>query len=211
MKPATLAALLKGDIENAIIAETPGGIEAQEARGQRDFVASESLPIECNYCTHEQLGEMGIVFGDPIDDLFVAVQLPEGWKKVPTEHSMGSNLLDDRGRKRASIFYKAAFYDRSAFISLTRRFSYSVDPVCGWDDPDYKKHEWHCIVTDCGEIIWASDKRVEPEPEYSQSDVNEERLAWLDWSDRKARLRKLGLAWLEEHYPNWEDPLAYWD
>lgn len=210
MKPSTLAALLAGDLENAIISETPSGIEAQGARGQKDFVADETLPIKCNFCKRGELEEMGIVFGDPVDDLFVEVQLPEGWEKVPTSHSMWSELVDEKGRKRASIFYKAAFYDRDAFIGTTLRFSRSVDPVCGWGEPDYKKHEWHCVVTDCGEVVWASDKRVEPEPEYPRPFTEEHRLAWLAWSDRKDALSKLGDGWLASHYPDWQDPSAYW-
>ena len=118
MNPATFRALLNGDLKNAITASTPGGIEAQEAAGQKEFVASESLPKETNGCTREQLEGMGIQFGADIDDLFVSVKLPDGWRKIPTGHSMWSDLVDDKVQKGASIFYKAAFYDRSAFISV---------------------------------------------------------------------------------------------
>lgn len=201
---------MQGDIENVIVSETPGGIEAQEAQGQQDFVASETLPIKCNYCTREQLGQMGIVFGEPVDNLFIECQLPKGWKKIPTDHSMWSKLVDAKGRERASIFYKAAFYDRDAFIGLSCRFSHRVEPVCGYDSPDYRKHEWHCVVTDCGEIVWTSDRRVEPKPEYNLKD-EEKRSAWRDWSDRKEALNELGRDWLASHYPDWQDPLAYWD
>ena len=34
---------------------------------------------------------------------------------------MWSDLLDDKGVKRGSIFYKAAFYDRSAFLRLKEK------------------------------------------------------------------------------------------
>ena len=39
ISPAAIRALAEGDIENFFVAATPGGIEAQEARGQRAFVA----------------------------------------------------------------------------------------------------------------------------------------------------------------------------
>lgn len=42
------------------------------------------------------------------------VELPDGWKKVGTNHDMHSDLVDETGKVRASIFYKAAFYDRRA-------------------------------------------------------------------------------------------------
>ena len=116
--PAAVMAALKGDLSNAIIAATPGGIEAQEAQGQQNFVNSTTLPIKCNFGNREQFEKMGIVFGEPVDDLFCDVQLPQGWRKERTDHSMWSNLLDDQGRIRASIFYKAAFYDRDAFLSI---------------------------------------------------------------------------------------------
>ncbi len=112
---AFLMALLNGDDENAMVAATPGGIEAQEARGQQQFVNTSTLPIEVRNGTYEA---HGITVGEPVDDLFVSVTLPDGWKKVPTSHSMWSDLIDEQGRVRASIFYKAAFYDRSAFASL---------------------------------------------------------------------------------------------
>src|SRR6185436_8068032 len=47
-------------------------------------------------------------------------------KKIATDHSMYTDLVDDKGRVRASIFYKAAFYDRKADISFKRRFSIRV-------------------------------------------------------------------------------------
>lgn len=202
MKPSTLRALLEGDLENAVISEMPGGIEAQEARGQRDFIASESLPKDFNVGTREQLESMGVVFGDSIDDLFIEVQLPDGWKKVPTNHSMWSDLVDDEGRKRAAIFYKAAFYDRRAHIDLIKRYTYEVRPVKGWDASDYWKGEWCCVVTDGGEIIWKSDKHLEPEP----SDKDK----FIEWYDAKKSLGELGREWLELHYPDWNDLTSYW-
>lgn len=42
--PAAIVAALAGDTSNALAAMTPGGIEAQEAAGQRALVASTTLP-----------------------------------------------------------------------------------------------------------------------------------------------------------------------
>lgn len=93
----------------------PGMIEASEAHGQRELAASSQLPTQ-------GLSELATKFGIEIvgpsqgDGLFTDVRLPAGWQVKPTEHSMWSDLIDDTGTKRASIFYKAAFYDRDAFI-----------------------------------------------------------------------------------------------
>lgn len=118
MKAATFGALTKGDLKNAIIAATPGGIEQQEADGQKEFVGNSVLPFVFNSGTKEHLEAAGVVFGEKIDELFQAVQLPEGWHKKATDHSMWSELIDEHGKKRASIFYKAAFYACSAFINV---------------------------------------------------------------------------------------------
>ena len=115
--PAMLEAKRRG---LGAAAWTPDAIEASEAAGQRELAkAATRLPIESNAIVpRERVSELtGIIFGEPFDDLFVNVTLPNGWRIVPTEHAMWSDLLNDSGEKVAAIFYKAAFYDRSARIS----------------------------------------------------------------------------------------------
>lgn len=116
--PAAFAAALNGDMANAIVAMTPGGIEAQEAAGQAAMAKSKDrLPCDGDWIA---LQEMGVVRGEKVDEIFYRAVLPEGWKIVPTDHSMWSDLVDASGTKKASIFYKAAFYDRRASISVVR-------------------------------------------------------------------------------------------
>ena len=117
-------------------------IKRQEERGQANFVNSTTLPRAMKgECNRSVLETMGVVFKDEADDLFVNVELPKGWKKVAEDHDMWSKLVDDQGRERASIFYKADFHDRSAHISLSRRFSASYEPEDEYkSDLDYKKH-----------------------------------------------------------------------
>jgi hypothetical protein len=96
-----------------------GGIEAQEQRGQDELVRSEVLPAKGDW---EELTKLGFVKGEPVngDPLFVHAKLPAGWKKKGSDHAMWSYVLDEKGEERASIFYKAACYDRDAFISITK-------------------------------------------------------------------------------------------
>jgi hypothetical protein len=119
--PAALTALLNGETENFIAASTPGGIEAQEARGQRDLCSSSKLPKRFNGCSRSDFESMGIIFGDEADDIFTNVTLPPSWQIRATDHSMWSELVDDAGEVRADIFYKAAFYDRSANITVRQK------------------------------------------------------------------------------------------
>jgi hypothetical protein len=120
---------------------------------------------------------------------------------------MWSYLVDEKGRERAAIFYKAAFYDRDAHISITSRYSYSVEPACGYEDENYQSSEWIGVVKDAGKAIWQSPVRVPPEPKYNQ----ENREPWRAWYDSKQELGDELSQWLSEHYPDWQNPTAYWE
>jgi hypothetical protein len=120
LSPAAKAALDKGDVVNFLVAITPGGIEAQEKRGQVAQAVVSTLPRKG---THDRAPweALGFKFGavdNNSDKLFVEVEFPPGWYKRPTDHSLWTDVIDDKGRKRASIFYKAAFHDCDAFVRL---------------------------------------------------------------------------------------------
>lgn len=190
--PAALAAAARGDMEDAIAASTPGGILAQEAAGQRMLVDSGALlPKRTTGIgdgpTREQItAETGIVFGDDKDDLFVNVTLPAGWKIEATGHSMWSKVLDANGIERAEIFYKAAFYDRSAHCYFHQRFNY---------ENDYAEPIASIFVKDrkTGQVV------------YTAGTVTSEQYSLREELYGGAR------TWLEKHYPNYRDPFAYWE
>src|SRR5690606_27100508 len=104
-------------------------IVAQSRAGPSSFVNSDPLPREMSAEVELALETAGVVFGAPVpgDDLFVYVTLPEGWTRQGTSHDMHSDLLDNKGRKRAGIFYKAAFYDRRADLRVIPRFTLCQD------------------------------------------------------------------------------------
>lgn len=185
--PAAIGALARGDLENFLVAATPGGIEAQEAAGQATFCAKQILPKELRHVTREQLEAIGFKFGTDHDDIFVNATLPAGWTKKASDHSMWSYLLDAKGRKRASIFYKAAFYDRSASMSMDCR--YSLSRYEKGSDSDRTR-------------ICALDGNTEIKDfgEYALGDRN-----------RRDVLEFEANTWMNEHYPNRDDAFAYWD
>jgi hypothetical protein len=168
----------------------------QEARGQRELVASEVLPVQMGPEDRAALEGSGVKFigvvsGDPI---FQHVELPSGWKKVPTDHSMWSELLDDKGRKRARIFYKAAFYDRSAGLHACSRFVIERDYDRGSDVCAYNVTDNGTIVESCAAVDY---------PENGED--------WQARLDADEKARSYAEAWLTERYPNWRDGSAYWD
>ena len=102
----------------------PAAIETQEADGQRELCESSQLPkLSQDYDPEDQktiYKSLGIkVLDEQSDDpLFYDVILPGGWKIKSTEHSIWSDLYNDKNEIIGSIFYKAAFYDRRASFNL---------------------------------------------------------------------------------------------
>jgi hypothetical protein len=110
-----------------ILAEAMGGkstsqiITDMEAAGQRQLVTSSQLPTEIQRPGRDAGFEaLGFTFGERVDGdtLFRPATLPAGWVKRGSDHDMWSYIDDELGRERVAMFYKAAFYDRSAFMRL---------------------------------------------------------------------------------------------
>jgi len=106
-----------------------GAIVAMEKRGQAELVNSDRLPTKLGTYSDEtdaKYAALGFTFGepDPADPMFRPATLPQGWARQRSDHDMWSFLVDQHGRRRVAIFYKAAFYDRSAFMRLVSRREY---------------------------------------------------------------------------------------
>lgn len=185
------------NLVEVFISAMPGGIERQEARGQEELCTTDVLPKDC---PRSVLESYGIKFGTDHDELFVNVTLPAGWKKQATDHSMHSDLLDNKGRKRAGIFYKAAFYDRKAGLHLVGRYSVDCYESCDKDGTPKKFGEhthFQTVARDGKTVLESFGLRFEA---YSK-----ENRALQDAQSAAA------CAWLNERFPNWEDRAAYWD
>jgi hypothetical protein len=200
-------------LAEAMVCGASNAIENQEARGQVHLSTSDVLPIDCNRQDRGVFERMGIVFQEPVDDLFVRVDLPAGWKKVPCNHPMWTDLVDNLGRKRAVIFYKAAFYDRSAHMNALIRLAYMTQPEGGYTD-DFaadKLKPRECVVLDAATdgVLWRMV--IAPEPPYRACDDDPEaRQAWLAWQEKRSYMEFLAEKWLNQNYPDWRDPAAYW-
>lgn len=174
----------------------PGGIEAQEAAGQSEFCATDVLP---KVCPRKELEAFGVKFGTDHDDLFVNVTLPAGWKKNATDHSMHSDLLDEKGRKRASIFYKAAFYDRKADMYLTPRYRVNRYQESDADgnrleyEPSRRPTHFIICVMDCETVLHTIGHRLQDDYKVGNEHA------------------KAGEAWVAERFPDWKNATAYWD
>jgi hypothetical protein len=178
-----------------IMGGNPGAIEAQEAQGQKELVASSQLPRKCNSPRNidlkRQYKEMGIKVNDSDGDpLFFDAVLPKGWELRSTDHDMWNGLFDDKGRERATIFYKAAFYDRDSFINFNCRY-YITSEYVEKEEGD-KYHPKYVCVKDhaTGEELF----KTEVTKEYEDS-----------------HLRVQCTKWLKKKYPKYEKITAYWN
>lgn len=194
MTPAALKAAAGGDMENFVAAMTPGGIEAQEKRGQIEQSFAETLPVDMGK-HRPDFEALGFVFGKS-DKLFIEAKFPKGWRKKPTDHSMWSEIVDDQGRKRGMIFYKAAFYGPRAHAHLETRFHVA---------DDYADKERTVSVADaCGKV----DKKITG---LKAPDWNGDRETAKRLDDKIEAARKELSAWLDKTYPQWQSPMAHWN
>jgi hypothetical protein len=190
---AALGAELRGDRANFIVASTPGGIEAQEAAGQASLCREASrLPVQLNRrgsnVSWEDIErEWGIQRGEVTDKIFYSVQIPAGWKLRPSDHSMWSHLIDENGSERASIFFKAAFYDYQAHMSVDPRYHLQFKSKDRTEfDLDGETKGYDVRDRRTGEIIFVS-----PWTNYEGAGI-------------------AGTAFLDENYPDHKNPFAYW-
>ncbi len=180
-----------------------GGSEAiihQESQGQRSFVGSDTLPTDIgrynDYDAKAILKAAGVKFLGDVDgdEMFQYVEFPQGWNKLATNHPMWSKLMDDKGRERAIIFYKAAFYDRSAHMSLSTRFGVS-------QDYDRRNKEGVAVahVTDCGKVVYTTESIPLP------TDDDHKKYNIVELANNAA------VEWLNKNHPDWRNPGAYWE
>jgi hypothetical protein len=54
------------------------------------------------------------------DDLFVVVELPDGWRYQDTS-GYWSYVYDENGQERVSCFIKIAIYERDAFSNIKKK------------------------------------------------------------------------------------------
>lgn len=201
----------------------PSAIELQEAQGQQELVNSCELPCKLGmggtaYPTYAKMGI--VVLGDRTDQeqLFIEVRLPEGWRIIPTDHVMWSELVDGNDRKRASIFYKAAFYDRNAHISFNPRFTYQVithseGVYATYTDFYERTNHTPCFgrVCDADEVVFETSVKYFDKI-YNEEDKRAVRLKWwAEWGRFENSIQVECTDWLNTNHPKWDNIFEYWD
>ncbi|MEV0586352.1 hypothetical protein [Nonomuraea sp. NPDC050310] len=97
-----------------------GGVEDLEAIGMSQLLACDVIPARLVGIDEWGLAGLGFELGDLVDGdpLFRYACLPEGWTRKPSDGPRTGYLVDERGQRRAVLWYKAAPYDRRATLTL---------------------------------------------------------------------------------------------
>lgn len=216
--PSTVEDTTKRDslehLRSGVVMGGSNYIEDMEKRGQEQLVKSQQIPTKLSGCTEAQLTDLGFELGEvcAADPMFRMAKLPKGWKRKGGDHAMWSYLIDENGLERASIFYKAAFYDRSAHLVLSTRIR------C---ERDYKALDAHGMLrthitatmpsgqepkilhTITDDVKWKSQK------EQSELRVNGKDQEYFNryYAAQDAH-DKLASDWVKANHP---DPKKHWD
>lgn len=168
-------------------------------RGRESFLVSSALPTTIEGVTKKEgerlLQDMGIELGDAYknDPVFRQATLPSGWEKISTDDMPPTitRLVDEQGRQRGSVYFDNMPRTRKAHLTLNTRFSvdsreFDIDDEIIFD------------VLDSGTITHSTNPI--PRTGDHTTDVRAENQA-----------RRMAIDWLEERYPDWRNPAAYWD
>jgi len=213
-----------GSADNLIHYMLGGTVEQQEEQGRNELIIADQLPKTNNDFDRSALEiykKIGveIVEDNNNDDLFFSVKLPKGWSKKCTGHNLWTDLLDDKGRKRACIFYKAAFYDRKAFINFEKKITMKVDRL-GFINNDYSQEEGSLnyisnktpfcgVIKDFdGKILFKTDE-IRCDIELTKKGFTTDEYKMESYKI-KNKLREECLEWLKIKFPDWEKEEAYW-
>ena len=170
-------------------------LEHMEKEGQKRAV-NNTMVAKKMFPSRKKWEELGFTFTDiPGDNLLCNATLPEGWKLEATDHSMWNNFIDEQGRERGSMFYKAAFYDRDAHMQLYNRYKVIKDYL---DDH---------VTT---EVYFGNPEEKlfvagQIHKDYSSQESIDA------YFDELERLQYLADNFANLYYPNWRDETAYWD
>lgn len=155
---------LRGDDSEAYITGMEAAGQAQFVEGGGEGVTE--MPANGPW---DELETLGFVRREaiPHDALFVKAVLPVGWRKERTDHSMWSQIVDERGVARVKVFYKAAFYDRRAdFHVVNVGASLATESVWGDETPALPS-SWGVLTEDeCRDYAAALASSLEHEIEY---------------------------------------------
>jgi hypothetical protein len=117
--------------------------------------------------------------GDDPSDAYPPAPWVRG-KKVYSDHDMWSYIEDERGIKRVAIFYKAAFYDRSAYMHLQSLPGSMMGSVDYYGPSELDRVPWDKLTdqerADC--YAYLAERRVQCQAELDR--CSSSNYGWTD-------------------------------
>ena len=174
----------------------PNVLEHMEKEGQQRAV-NNTMVAKKMFPSRKKWEELGFTFTDiPGDNVLCKATLPEGWEMVAIDHSMWNNIIDEQGRVRGSMFYKAAFYDREARMNLNQRYRIIIDYL---DDH---------VTT---EVYFGNpEEKIFVAGQIHKADFSSQESIDTYYNELN-RLQYLAECFANLNYPDWRDEKAYWD
>lgn len=171
-------------------------------------MSSELIHItKFDLCTKEQFENLGFVFVEKVilSDGRGAWQalLPEGWVMCRKD-SWQTHIYDQLNRDRAVYADNQIEPNDQNRGSITLRRRYYSTMVSG--PLLYTDYENYCVKV---KRIVTSEE--DAEVLYRTRTVNLRELKFPESNNTALALIKEADDWLDKHYPDWRDPLAYWD
>jgi hypothetical protein len=125
------------------------------------------------------------------------VLLPKGWAHIRVEKNR-ELIIDDKGRPRISINKKGETY-------LLRRFDFIITHL-GYEQKGNKtKHVIIVQLTDAGHVISEHPLDDETIQDVLKNDAENDESILMEQAKEAVAM------YLGQHYPNWKNPLAYWE
>jgi hypothetical protein len=128
---------------------------------------------------------------------------------------MWNDILDEKGRKRSSYFFKGAFYDRDAHMSSpNRRFSVTN---CGpryqspYGPDDKPRGYFDTAVIDSEKAVYDHTGAVNEEAIVYRLEGKRDAKKYPKAYEQSDAFEEQVKAWMNENYPGWDNPANYWE
>lgn len=123
------------------------------------------------------------------DSVTLEATLPEGWTILSSENGLETLLIDEKGRNRGSFFFRGNVLSRTGYMLLVQRYHatyYFINPN--------KIGPIKVVATDFdGTVIFKAG--------YCMN----------SYSNEYEHLLTKAKDFLNKNFPNWKNPINYWD
>ena len=155
------------------------------------------LPIDCKNKEIQNVKEHYLSLGFKITKEYswrLEAELPNGWTAKSIGNTCFRQLIDNKGRVRAEIFRKREIHEQDFFIRFNRRFTIHEHIVSNVND----------IITSFHYVL--DNARIFRVCKTDQIAFNKN-----DVYDYESESSNVCVKWLEENYPDYKNPNAYWN